>query len=193
MFGQSTESAAAIASIFGWMNLFARGLGGVLSDSLNESYGMKGRLWAQAVMLLLEGVAVVAFAHTNSLAGSVIVLVFFSLCVQASEGCTFGLVPYVMPRYMGSVSGIVGAGGNAGAVGFGLCFKYMTYERAFVYMGTTIIISSILTAFIRIKGYAGLLSGEDLAVDRETGEILEIDAEEMEHGDGGEKLNGPLL
>merc|ERR1712125_109378 len=27
-FKQSTESAAAIASIFGWMNLFARGLGG---------------------------------------------------------------------------------------------------------------------------------------------------------------------
>ena len=29
-FGQSTEQAAAIASIFGWMNLFARGLGGFL-------------------------------------------------------------------------------------------------------------------------------------------------------------------
>jgi NNP family nitrate/nitrite transporter-like MFS transporter len=27
-FGQSTESATVIASIFGWMNLFARGIGG---------------------------------------------------------------------------------------------------------------------------------------------------------------------
>jgi hypothetical protein len=33
-FGQS-ESAAAIASIFGWMNLFARGFGGYFSDKAN--------------------------------------------------------------------------------------------------------------------------------------------------------------
>jgi NNP family nitrate/nitrite transporter-like MFS transporter len=38
-FGQSTESAAAIASIFGWMNLVARGLGGYSSDKLNAKYG----------------------------------------------------------------------------------------------------------------------------------------------------------
>jgi NNP family nitrate/nitrite transporter-like MFS transporter len=38
-FGQSTESAAAIASIFGWMNLFCRGLGGFASDKLNARMG----------------------------------------------------------------------------------------------------------------------------------------------------------
>merc|ERR1712084_126852 len=34
-FGLSTETAAAMASIFGWMNLFARGLGGFISDIVN--------------------------------------------------------------------------------------------------------------------------------------------------------------
>lgn len=38
-FGLSTESAAAIASIFGWMNLFARGLGGFISDKANRRWG----------------------------------------------------------------------------------------------------------------------------------------------------------
>ena len=38
-FGQTTEAAAAIASIFGWMNLFARGLGGYASDKANAKYG----------------------------------------------------------------------------------------------------------------------------------------------------------
>ena len=38
-FGQTTESAAAIASIFGWMNLFARGLGGFISDYCNAKCG----------------------------------------------------------------------------------------------------------------------------------------------------------
>eukprot|EP00957_Ditylum_brightwellii_P204401 15339096-Ditylum_brightwellii.AAC.1 len=34
-FNQSTEAAAAIASIFGWMNLFARGVGGFASDKMS--------------------------------------------------------------------------------------------------------------------------------------------------------------
>ena len=38
-FGQSTEAAAAIASIFGWMNLFARGMGGYSSDKANAYSG----------------------------------------------------------------------------------------------------------------------------------------------------------
>lgn len=43
-FNQSTESAAAIASIFGWMNLFARGMGGFISDWANARMGMRGRI-----------------------------------------------------------------------------------------------------------------------------------------------------
>lgn len=35
----STEKAAAVASIFGWMNIFARGLGGYVSDKMNTRYG----------------------------------------------------------------------------------------------------------------------------------------------------------
>ena len=38
-FGLTTEKAAAIASIFGWMNLFARGLGGYVSDRCNRRWG----------------------------------------------------------------------------------------------------------------------------------------------------------
>merc|ERR1719253_1199872 len=50
-FELTTESAAAIASIFGWMNLFARGIGGFVSDKLNSKMGMRGRLWWQAGLL----------------------------------------------------------------------------------------------------------------------------------------------
>jgi MFS transporter, NNP family, nitrate/nitrite transporter len=38
-FDLSTEKAAAISSIFGWMNLFARGLGGFMSDRASTRYG----------------------------------------------------------------------------------------------------------------------------------------------------------
>jgi NNP family nitrate/nitrite transporter-like MFS transporter len=38
-FGRSTASAAALASIFGFMNVFARPAGGILSDKINSRFG----------------------------------------------------------------------------------------------------------------------------------------------------------
>ena len=52
-FELSTE--AAVASTFGWMNLFARGLGGFLSDISNAYSGMRGRLIWQLVCFFFEG------------------------------------------------------------------------------------------------------------------------------------------
>jgi NNP family nitrate/nitrite transporter-like MFS transporter len=160
-FGQSTESAAAIASIFGWMNLFARGLGGYLSDVGNAKMGMKGRIWVQFVLLMAEGVMVLIFANTKSLAGSIVVMIVFSLFVQAAEGSTYGIVPYVDPPSTGSISGIVGAGGNSGAVGFGMGFRQLGYETAFIIMGFSILGTGLLSVFINIKGCSGMFWGED--------------------------------
>jgi NNP family nitrate/nitrite transporter-like MFS transporter len=161
-FDQSTEAAAAIASIFGWMNLFARGLGGVSSDWANSKIGLRGRLWVQACLLLVEGCLVLVFANTNTLGGSIAVMVFFSLFVQAAEGSTYGIVPYVDPPSTGSIAGIVGAGGNTGAVGFGLAFRQLVDDKdAFIVMGATILGSSLLTLLIVLKGHAGILFGKD--------------------------------
>jgi nitrate/nitrite transporter NarK len=84
-FGQSTDGAAAIASIFGWMNRFARGLGGYFSDKANTKYGMRGRIAIQTILLVCEGALVLIFAQTKSLAVAIVVMVFFSLFVQAAE------------------------------------------------------------------------------------------------------------
>jgi NNP family nitrate/nitrite transporter-like MFS transporter len=160
-FELSTESAAAIASIFGWMNLFARGLGGFTSDKFNAKMGMRGRLIWQTVCLIIEGIMVLIFARTKSLGLSIFVLVIFSSFVQAAEGATYGIVPYVNGPATGSISGIVGAGGNCGAVAFGLCFRELGTKRAFDIMGSTIIVSGVLSAFIFISGHRGLFFGSD--------------------------------
>lgn len=151
-FGVSTESAAAIASIFGWMNLFARGLGGFISDHANARYGMKGRLFTQAIMLLIEGALVLIFANSSTLAGGIVTLVCFSLFVQAAEGSSYGIVPYVDKTYAGSVTGIVGAGGNAGAVVFSMLFRELEYADAFRWMGIAVVCSSVLSVLIVIRG-----------------------------------------
>lgn len=171
-FGQSTEAAAAIASIFGWLNLFARGLGGFVSDSCNYKWGMRGRLWIHSICLLAEGALVFVFANTSTLAGSIVALVFFSLFVQAAEGTSYAVVPYVDPLNMGSVTGIVGAGGNVGAVAFGLAFRELEYKSAFSIMGWCILGSSFLSIFVNIEGHAGLLWGKDRHVDPETGNVI---------------------
>ena len=91
VFGKSMESAAAIASIFGWMNIFARGLGGYVSDRVNRNFGMRGRLWVQFTCLFVEGLMIVAFAHkTKNLGVSIVILTVFSLFVEAGCGTSFG-------------------------------------------------------------------------------------------------------
>jgi NNP family nitrate/nitrite transporter-like MFS transporter len=90
-FGLNTEAAGAVASIFGWMLIFSRALGGYLSDKANARWGMQGRLWVQAVALLFEGAFIFIFAHTKTLAGSIIVMVFFSLFCQGATGTTYGV------------------------------------------------------------------------------------------------------
>lgn len=69
------------------------------------------------------------FAETGTLGAAIVVMVFFSLNVQAAEGATYGIVPYVDPPATGAISGIIGAGGNTGAVGFGLGFRNLSYNQ----------------------------------------------------------------
>lgn len=160
-FGLSTESAAAIASIFGFMNLFARGLGGWASDWGNKKWGMRGRLIALGGMLLAEGVLIFGFTYSNSLALAIVIMVFFSLFVQAAEGATYGVVPYVDPPATGTIAGIVGAGGNTGAVCFGFGFLYLDYRKAFIIMGACVCGSALLSALVFIKGSSSVFCGED--------------------------------
>merc|ERR1711861_65221 len=54
--------------------------------------------------------------HQNMAGVVVLVMIMFSLCVQAAEGLHYGIVPYVSRPALGIVSGMVGAGGNLGGV-----------------------------------------------------------------------------
>merc|ERR1712048_1441965 len=179
-FELTTEEAAAIASIFGWMNLFARGLGGFISDKGNAKMGMRGRLWVQTIFLACEGALVLVFANTGSLTGAIVVMVFFSLFVQAAEGSSYGIVPYVDPPATGSISGIIGAGGNTGAVAFGMGFRELGYKDAFVLMGCTIIASSFLSLFVFIKGCSSLIGGADDVPTKETLAVPQPDTDKVD-------------
>jgi MFS transporter, NNP family, nitrate/nitrite transporter len=155
-FAQSTESAAALAAIFGWLNLFARGLGGILSDWGHAKMGMRGRIIVNTALLFAEGIMVLVFAQSKTIGTAIFTLIVFSIFVQAAEGSCFGIVPYIDYPRTGSVTGIVGAGGNVGAVCFGLAFRQLDYASAYRIMGFSILGSCFLSFFISIPGQSKL-------------------------------------
>lgn len=179
-FGQSTESAAAIASIFSWMLLFARALGGFFSDLASVRLGMQGRIIVHTIFLIAEGVFVVMFSFTQSLAGAICIMIVFSLFVDAATGSSFGIVPYVDAPCTGSIMGIVGAGGNIGAVVFGYLFRELSYDKAFMTMGLAAIGSGLLSVFINIKGHSSLFRGDSIILSEEDSVATESDSEKKD-------------
>eukprot|EP00567_Pseudictyota_dubia_P010469 CAMPEP_0197445520 /NCGR_PEP_ID=MMETSP1175-20131217/10718_1 /TAXON_ID=1003142 /ORGANISM="Triceratium dubium, Strain CCMP147" /LENGTH=508 /DNA_ID=CAMNT_0042976493 /DNA_START=1 /DNA_END=1527 /DNA_ORIENTATION=- len=169
-FGLAIETASAIASIFGFMNLFARGFGGYFSDKAMGRFKMRGRILIQAACLILEGVCIFIFAQTASLAASIVMLTIFSIFVQAAEGSTYGIVPYVDSKATGAISGIVGAGGPSGAVSFGLIFRAYPNDPIFAFnvMAGVVLGSGVLSLLFNLKGHRNLLFGKDRDIALET-------------------------
>ena len=108
-------TAGNIVLSFALMNIFARTLGGFFGDKFGKLKGLRGRVLFLSAILSLEGIMLVTFSATTSIILGIVFLILFSLTVQMAEGATFSVVPFINKKAIGSVSGIVGAGGNVGA------------------------------------------------------------------------------
>lgn len=248
--GQTPQISGIAASMFGLMNLFARSLGGLLSDASDKKFGMRGRLWACWIVQTIEGALCIVLgsittgydspfeaskvpaaiqlpddawrkavnystgwqyvntcsgtsvdtqvlecgtksvktddilracfqiedkivllqdpprdpgpdciSHSDTFGISIIVVILFSLCVQAAEGLHFGIVPYVSRPALGIVSGMVGAGGNLGSVIATSIFFRGAYrtDEGVVYLGGMIIGITMLMFGIYFPDKGGLL------------------------------------
>ena len=114
-FGLERITAGNLVLSFALMNIFARTLGGFFGDRFGKLKGLRGRVLFLATILAVEGAMLSIFSVTTSLAVGIFFLVAFSLTVQMAEGATFSVVPFINKKAIGSISGIVGAGGNVGA------------------------------------------------------------------------------
>ncbi|MDE2696691.1 MAG: MFS transporter [Chloroflexota bacterium] len=150
-FGLSVGMAGLIAGLFGLMNLFARTLGGIFGDFAGVRFGLRGRVMFLGIVLCLEGVALMVFSRMDILLLAIPAMIVFSIFVQMSEGATFSVVPFVNRRALGSVAGIVGAGGNAGAVAAGFLFRAesITTQDAFLFLGGFVVLVSSLVLVVR--------------------------------------------
>lgn len=141
--------AGLAAASFGLMNIFARTLGGWISDKIAKNSGLKGRVFWLFVALFVEGLALILFSQMGILVVAIPALILFSLFVQMSEGATYSVVPFVNKKALGSVAGIVGAGGNAGAVAAGFLFGMEDWSTALLILGLVVTGCSFLAAFVR--------------------------------------------
>ena len=163
-YDQTVAASGAMAFLYGISAIFARGVGGWLSDVVDAKFSLRGRLWLQLVCMLVQGALNIWFARTtDNLTHSLLILVLWSIVIQMSMGTTYGIVPYVDSPNTGSIAGIVGAGGNVGAAILALLFMLADYGLAMEYMGWFTIVLALLSPCIVIRGYHGILwdGGQD--------------------------------
>lgn len=149
-FGVSLVTAGLLAGSFGAMNIFARALGGILSDMINKKSGLLGRSLLLAGFVFCEGLGVILFSQINALVWAITTMILFALFVKMSNGVTYSVVPYINKKKLGLVSGIVGAGGNVGAIVMAFVFKMenVTYQTGLFYIGIGISMIAFTGLFI---------------------------------------------
>ena len=152
-FHLSLKMAGLVAGSFGMMNLFARALGGIVSDRCAKTWGLRGRGLLLGCTLAAEGLAMILFSQMRALPFAIAAMMLTGLFVKMSNGATYSVVPFINKRALGAVAGIVGAGGNAGAVLAGFLFKSpsLSYSQGLLILGVAICAASTLAFAVRFS------------------------------------------
>ena len=111
------------AGSFGLLALFARALGGYVSDKWAMRGNINNRVTLLFILMIGEGIGLLWFAKADTVAYAVVAMLVFGLFTHMACGATYALVPFIDNKALGGVAGIIGAGGNVGAVAAGFLMK----------------------------------------------------------------------
>jgi len=134
-------TAALLAGIYPFINLFARPAGGWISDIMGRKL---------TLIIVFAGITVsfVLLGFVNQewsvplVVGITIIAGIFS---KAGSGAVYAMVPLVQRRMTGQIAGMVGAFGNVGAVTFLTVNSLVDYDQFFMFIG---IVSGIVFTLI---------------------------------------------
>merc|ERR1712048_758557 len=120
--------------------------------------------WAQFLSLFFEAIFLFAFGCVNNDQEwyvALMVLICFSVCVQMSEGTSYGIVPFMNKQQLAVVSALVGAGGNLGAVIAGFCFYKPIDDELlpFKIHAGYVMFWALMCVVLYWKEYGGMFSG----------------------------------
>jgi NNP family nitrate/nitrite transporter-like MFS transporter len=165
VFSLLPATAGLIAASFAFVNLFARPLGGVLSDTL------KSRKMVMVLYMFFTAAGFLGMAMINKnwpIVLAVVLTIICSIFVQGTQGSTYAIIPMIKRRITGQISGMTGAYGNVGAVLF-LTALTMFDAKTFFLLMAAITFFGFLFCLIFLKEPHGAFSEEYhiSSVDRE--------------------------
>jgi NNP family nitrate/nitrite transporter-like MFS transporter len=151
-FNFGLKEAGFAAGIFGLLALFARALGGIVSDKVAMKKGLDGRTKVLFVMILCEGLFLVLFSQMNTPMLAILSMTVFALFTHMACGATYALVPFIDRDALGGVAGIIGAGGNVGAVAAGFLLKGMVdIQTCLMVLGGLVVVAAGFVMLIRFS------------------------------------------
>jgi NNP family nitrate/nitrite transporter-like MFS transporter len=154
-FKLSLKEAGMAAGSFGLLALFARALGGWLSDKAAAKGSLNSRVNLLFVLMVGEGLGLLWFSQTSSVALAISAMLAFGMCTHMACGATYALVPFVNRKALGGVAGIVGAGGNVGAVLAGFLMKGTgDVRQTLLILGGVVLVSSVCAIGVRFSSAA---------------------------------------
>jgi len=146
------QSAGMAAGSFGLLALFARALGGILSDRAARARGLDARTLLLFVLMVGEGLGLLWFSKTSTTAMAITAMIAFGLFTHMACGATYALVPFIDRKALGGVAGIIGAGGNVGAVAAGFLLKGLgNVQTCFFTLGACVLGSSVCAIAVRFS------------------------------------------
>jgi NNP family nitrate/nitrite transporter-like MFS transporter len=149
-FGLSLKEAGMAAGSFGLLALFARALGGWLSDRASARGDLNSRVNLLFILMVGEGLGLLWFSNANNVGMAIVAMLSFGLCTHMACGATYALVPFVNRKALGGVAGIVGAGGNVGAVLAGFLMKGTgDVRQTLLILGGAVLVSAACAIGVR--------------------------------------------
>lgn len=151
-FNMGLKEAGLTAGIFGLLALFARALGGIVSDKVAVNKGLDGRTRILFLLILGEGLFLIIFSQMNTVMLAVLAMTVFALFTHMACGATYALVPFIDRDALGGVAGIIGAGGNVGAVAAGFLLKgLLDIQTCLMILGCLVTVAAFSVVLIRFS------------------------------------------
>ncbi|HEX2583800.1 MAG TPA: MFS transporter [Steroidobacteraceae bacterium] len=151
-FGADIKTAGLYVGSFGLLALFARALGGIASDRIATTKGLDGRTTWLFALILLEGIGLMWFANSDAVLIAFVALLVFGFFTHMACGATYSLTPFINSKAKGGVAGIIGAGGNVGAVLAGFLMKGAVSTQAGLFtLGILVVISAFCAIAVRFS------------------------------------------